>query len=174
LALYTGTSFLITNVTKIKQNTVAYRPTDRQRPQHTRGQKYMSSVFCGPFTDRCYATHAKRILACAVTPHNRRSETGRCFLWFRAEAVFWAAWSVPCLRVYKGASLKEQEGRTKRMGIQRSTTGTRELELGVSREWVVIRHSSFVIQKWPIRKSEPSESLWKRRHTWSRKEWSES
>jgi hypothetical protein len=55
---------------------------------------------------RCYG--ARAAYACAVTSHNnRRSDVGRCFLYVRAEAVFWAAW--PVLRLYKGDSLKEEE-----------------------------------------------------------------
>jgi hypothetical protein len=53
---------------------VAHRPTARQRLQHIRGEKYSyrSSVFCGPRKGRCYATHAKHILAYGVTSKNNR------------------------------------------------------------------------------------------------------
>jgi hypothetical protein len=38
---------------------VMYRPTARQRLQHTRGQQYWSSVFFVSATDRCYAKRAQ-------------------------------------------------------------------------------------------------------------------
>jgi hypothetical protein len=121
---------------------VTYRPTDRQHPQHTRGQQYRSSVFCGPRTDCCYTMHDRRILACAVTPHNK-SHADRCFLWVGVEAVF-SELRGPC-RVYAREPVWRNNGAEPRergySGVQRSTTGTRELELGVSRE------SSFGIRR---------------------------
>jgi hypothetical protein len=51
---------------------MTHRPTARQSPQHICGQQYRSSVFCGPRTDRRYATHANHIIVYVVTSHNNR------------------------------------------------------------------------------------------------------
>jgi hypothetical protein len=51
---------------------VTHRPISRQRQQHTRGQQYRNSVFCGPRTDRGYIMRAKHIFAYAVTSRNNR------------------------------------------------------------------------------------------------------
>jgi hypothetical protein len=69
-SIFYGTSW--THCTSSHFIIVTHRSTARLLPQHTRGQQYKSSVFCSPRTDRCYATHAKHILAYAVTSHNTR------------------------------------------------------------------------------------------------------
>jgi hypothetical protein len=71
-------------------NIMTHRPTARQPPQNTRGQQYRSSVFYGPPTDSCYATHAKHILSYAVTSLNNRE---KCFLYVPRHAF----WHVTCV-----------------------------------------------------------------------------
>jgi hypothetical protein len=108
-------------------NIVTYRPIARQRPQHTSGQQYRSSDFCGPNTDSCYSARARHVLAYAVTSHNNEKavficspcqvvvrDNRKCIFYmvrvmssagqranrhafWQLKCVFCAAWSVPRL-----------------------------------------------------------------------------
>jgi hypothetical protein len=62
---------------------VTYWATARQRPQHTCGQQYRSSVFCGPCMDRCYAAH---VLGSVEIAHCKKRHT-RAHLGFRWRTI---------------------------------------------------------------------------------------
>jgi hypothetical protein len=60
-----------TDLYSVLFNIVTHRPSAGHSPQHTRGQQYRSSVFCGPRSDRCYATHDTRGQQYRFESHSR-------------------------------------------------------------------------------------------------------